>query len=78
MKPGTKNIAFIYHIEVSLNKEITNVEMRRDYLTPKSIYLQCTYSKFKTKVSISAKLELPIERIISSKRNHEFAASVLT
>ena len=45
-------------------------------MTFKSIYLRFAQLKSKAKASIPVKPELPIERIIGTKRNNNFESSV--
>ena len=54
---------FLYHIEVNLGNTTHFVEMRKNKLSAKGIYLMCTSLKCTARLSLTIKPEITIEKI---------------
>ena len=68
-----RNNAFLYHLEVRKQDGIEYVEMRRNRLNSKSIYLMCTSLKCSAKVTMNVKPDIPI---IKCGSVHKFSNNI--
>ena len=70
-----KNKGFAYHFEITSANETSYVEMRKDFYSPKSIYLRCTTNKCNARIILGLKPPLLIEKV-GKGRQYNFVSNV--